>query len=254
MTALLKVDGLFLGYGAIPVLKNIAFHVDDKETFAIIGPNGAGKSTLFKALTGEKLPDKGSIIYDGKQIARLPAHERVRGGFGRTFQVSRIFPSNTVVDNIVVAIEARERMKGRRHGSWFSWRPAQEIKDEAEKSAASVGLSSKRTVEARFLSHGDKKRLEIAITLALSPRVLMMDEPTAGMSPTDRHQTMDLIRRVREETGVTVLLCEHDMDVVFGLCTRVMVLNYGEIIAIGPAEEVRANPAVKEVYLGEEAH
>ncbi len=236
------------------MLKNVSFSVEDKETFAIIGPNGAGKSTLFKALTGEKLPDKGNVHYNGRDVSRLPADERVKLGFGRTFQVARIFPGHTVRDNVVVAIEARERNAGRRHGSIFAWRPAPAIVAEADEAVATVGLSKMKRVEARFLSHGDKKRLEIAVTLALKPKILMMDEPMAGMSPNDRVQTMELVRKVRDESGITVLLCEHDMDVVFGLANRVLVLNYGEIIAIGSCDQVRDNPAVREVYLGEELH
>jgi len=254
MNTILDVRNLSMGYGPISVLKDVTFAVQDRETFAIIGPNGAGKSTLFKALTGEKMPDAGIVNYDGKDVSQLPADERVKLGFGRTFQVARIFPAHSVRDNVVVAIEARERNAGRKHGSFFAWRPAADIVEEAEAAIATVGLSSKRRIEARFLSHGDKKRLEIAVTLALKPKILMMDEPMAGMSPNDRAQTMELIRQVRLDSAVTVLLCEHDMDVVFGLADRVMVLNYGEIIAIGSCGEVRDNPNVREVYLGEELH
>jgi branched-chain amino acid transport system ATP-binding protein len=236
------------------VLKNLTFSVRDKETFAVIGPNGAGKSTLFKALTGEKLPDSGSVHYNSRDVSRMPDYERVRLGFGRTFQVARIFPGHKVLENLIVAIEARERNSGARPGGLFGWRPAHEIVAEAERLAQAIGLKSKKTLLAGFLSHGDKKRLEIGVTLALRPKILMMDEPMAGMSPNDRAQTVELIKRVRERNGVTVLLCEHDMDVVFGLADRVMVLNYGEIIAIGSGPEVRENPAVRAVYLGEGAH
>jgi branched-chain amino acid transport system ATP-binding protein len=250
MSIVLEVTALQKRYGPIPVLHDVSLSVADGETLAIIGPNGAGKTTLFKTLTGEVLPEGGQIQAFGRDVTRLDAPDRVALGFGRTFQVARIFPEVTLIENVVVAIEARKRLKGESLGAWYAWKPSDEIRDEAAEWLDRVSLGGRQSEEARFLSHGDKKRLEMAVTLALRPRLLMMDEPTAGMSPSDRIETVDLIREVRERYGVTVLLTEHDMDVVFNLSDRIMVLNYGQVIATGTRQDIRANPAVQEVYLG----
>jgi branched-chain amino acid transport system ATP-binding protein len=252
MSDLLTVSGLFKSYGPIPVLRDVNLTVAERETLAIIGPNGAGKTTLFKALTGEALPEQGRIVLAGTDVTRLPAQTRVALGVGRTFQVARVYLETTLVENLVVAIEARRRRAGESIGAWHAWRPAAATLLEAEEWLASVGLAGRRDAEARFLSHGDKKRLELAIALALRPRILMMDEPTAGMSPSDRVQTVDLIMRMRERHHMTVLLTEHDMDVVFGLSDRIIVLNYGQVVAIGSGEAIRANQAVRDIYLGHE--
>lgn len=252
MTALIEVSGLCKNYGGHLVLKNVSFEVREGSGFAIIGPNGAGKTTLFKTLTGEASANSGSIRFDGEDITALPAHLRVRMGFGRTFQVARVFLESTCIENLVVAIEARQASEGRKVGSPFAWRPAPETVGEAMERLASVGLSDKRFIEARHLSHGDKKKLELAISMMSDPRVLMLDEPTAGMSPAERRQIVDLLLRVRAETGLTLMLTEHDMDVVFGLADEILVLNYGEVIVSGEPQAVRANHLVAEIYLGQE--
>jgi branched-chain amino acid transport system ATP-binding protein len=252
MSAVLKVEGLYKGYGALPVLRDVNLSVADGETLAIIGPNGAGKTTLFKTLTGEVRSEKGRIEAFGEDVTTLPAAVRVARGFGRTFQVARVYPQSTLLENLILAVEARKRIAGETLGGRFAFRPAKETRAEAEGWLTSVSLAARADMEARFLSHGDKKRLEMALALALRPRILMMDEPTAGMSPSDRVETVELIKRIRDEHRVTVLLTEHDMDVVFGLADRIMVLNYGQVIAIGTGEEIRANPAVRDVYLGHE--
>jgi branched-chain amino acid transport system ATP-binding protein len=252
MSALLEVTALFKSYGPVPVLRDVNLAVAERETLAIIGPNGAGKTTLFKTLTGEALPEQGRIMFAGRDVTNLPAQDRVALGFGRTFQVSRVYLETSLVENVVVAIEARKRRAGESLGAWHAYRPAATTVLEAEEWLASVGLAARRDNEARFLSHGDKKRLELAIALALRPKILMMDEPTAGMSPSDRVQTVDLVMRMRERHQMTVLLTEHDMDVVFGLSDRIIVLNYGQVVAIGSGEEIRANQAVRDIYLGHE--
>ncbi|WP_342641501.1 ABC transporter ATP-binding protein [Rhodoligotrophos ferricapiens] len=254
MTTLLTVTGVHKSYGAHHVLKGIGLEVREKETFAIIGPNGAGKTTLFRVMTGEVRSEQGSIRYDSRDITALAAHERVRLGIGRTFQVARVLPDVTVLENIIVPIEARRKARGEGAPAWYRVKPSKEITDEAEAYLADLGLLEKRAMEAKFLSHGDKKRLELGIALAGKPRILMLDEPTAGMSPTDRVATTELIRRLRAQTGMTVVMTEHDMDVIFGLATRIMVMNQGETIAVGTMDEVRENPTVREVYLGKEIY
>jgi len=252
MTPMIEVTGIHKSYGTIEVLRDVGFSVAERETFAVIGPNGAGKSTLFKVVTGEAATNAGSVRYRGRDVTQLPAWARVRIGFGRTFQVARVFPEFTVRDNIVVALEARLRNTAERRSNRYDFRPARETVAQSERIAVQLGLERQFDTDARYLSHGDKKRLEIAIALALEPRVLMMDEPTAGMSPSDRKQTLALLKRLRAERGLTIVIVEHDMDLVFGLADRVMVLNYGQVVALGTVDEVRSNQMVREVYLGKE--
>jgi branched-chain amino acid transport system ATP-binding protein len=253
MTSLLEVDAVRLSYGPVEVLHGVSFAVAPGETFAIIGPNGAGKTTLFKAITGEARCSAGAIRYRDQDITRLPAHIRTRRGLGRTFQMARIFPEFSVADNVIVVIEARLRGQG-------AWRPtlrrapAPDVAAACDALLADIGLFDLRQVAADALSHGDKKRLEFAIALALEPAILLLDEPTAGMSLADRAGIVALIARIRRERGVTVILTEHDMDVIFNLASRVLVLNYGEILAIGTIDAVRADPAVRRAYLGEEIY
>jgi branched-chain amino acid transport system ATP-binding protein len=253
MTSILEVEGVRLSYGPVEVLHGISFAVGAGETFAIIGPNGAGKTTLFKAITGEAMCSAGTIRYDQRDITKLPAYVRTRLGLGRTFQMARIFPDFTVFENIVVVVEARRRAEGAR---WSSLRraPAPDVAAECVALLADIGLGEMSHVGADALSHGDKKRLEFAIALALRPAILLLDEPTAGMSLADRAGIVALIARIQRERAVTVILTEHDMDVIFNLASRILVLNYGEILSIGTIAEVRADPAVRKAYLGEEIH
>jgi branched-chain amino acid transport system ATP-binding protein len=251
VTPILEVDGVRLSYGPVEVLRGVSFAVAPGEAFAIIGPNGAGKTTLFKAISGEARCAAGAIRYRQQDITALPAHIRARRGLGRTFQMARIFPEFTVAENVIVVIEARLRAEA-------TWRPSLRrtpspaVVAEAEALLADIGLLDQGHVFADALSHGDKKRLEFAIALALRPTILLLDEPTAGMSLADRAGIVALIARIQRERGVTVILTEHDMDVIFNLASRVLVLNYGEILAIGGIEAVRADPAVRKAYLGEE--
>ena len=252
MNPLLQIEQLRVRYGQLEVIKGVSLEVTAGETFAVIGPNGAGKTTLFKAVTGEVASSAGTVRFDGQDITGMPVHLRARAGFGRTFQVARVFQGLTVLGNVICSVEARLRGAGLSCGPWYAWRPAPAVVDEAEQLLADLSLASARAIEARFLSHGDKKRLEIALVLAQQPRVLMLDEPTAGMSHADRLGIVDLILRLRRDKGVTVILTEHDMDVIFGLADRIMVMNYGEVIAMGTPAEMRVNPLVREVYLGKE--
>lgn len=254
MSGFLNVAGVHKSYGAHHVLKGIELDVGQGETFAIIGPNGAGKTTLFRVMTGEVTFEKGTITYDGRDVTRTSAYERVRLGMGRTFQVARIFPDVTVEENIVVTIEARGRAARDGTAPWYRVKPSGSIVDEARGHLAELGLLGKKDVEAKFLSHGDKKRLELGIALAGNPRILMLDEPTAGMSPMDRGATIELIRDLRARKNMTVVMTEHDMDVIFGLATRILVMHHGETIAVGTIEEVSNNPIVRKVYLGEEMY
>ncbi|MBN9062467.1 MAG: hypothetical protein BGP06_20300 [Rhizobiales bacterium 65-9] len=249
---MLDVRNVDKSYGAIDVLRDVTFSVDEGAAFAVIGPNGAGKTTLFKVLTGEAFADRGEIVYRADSVARLPAWRRIGAGIGRTFQTSRVFPAFTVEQNIVVALEARGRSSGEGRPSWLRIAPSRGVVEEAARWAGEVGLSHRLLEEARFLSHGDKKRLELAMALSLRPKLIMLDEPTAGMSPVERSRSVALIARIRREFGLTLLLTEHDMDVVFDLADHILVLNYGQVIFRGPPAEIRGNAAVRDIYLGQD--
>jgi branched-chain amino acid transport system ATP-binding protein len=252
-TELLSATGLYKSYGSIPVLKAVTIEVRKGETHAVIGPNGAGKTTLFKVLSGEVLTDGGEVSFEGRRVERIDGYRRVRMGIGRTFQVARVFGEATVLDNMVIAVEARRRQKGLLSLLGARVRPYAAVESEAMDMLGNMGLASKHGEMAGVLAYGDRKRLELAMCLALEPTLLMLDEPMAGMSPADRTAAVALIRRVASERGISVLLTEHDMDVVFALAHRITVLNYGEIIASGSPDDVRASPTVREVYLGHEA-
>ncbi|SEB04776.1 ABC transporter ATP-binding protein [Variovorax sp. YR216] len=250
--ALLRVEDVRKNYGPIEVLHGVSLSVARGEVFAIIGPNGAGKTTMFKVMTGEVPCNGGSIRFGGKDVTRMPAHERVREGFGRTFQVARVFHDFTVLDNVIAAVEARRQFRREPLGSRWRCAPSSDVRDEAMALLEDVKLHPLAGEAARFLSHGDKKRLEFVIALAGRPTILMLDEPTAGMSPSDRAEIAQMVSRAQKERGITVVMTEHDMDVVFGLAHRIMVMNYGAVVSTGSVEQVRADPKVREVYLGKE--
>lgn len=251
MTTLLSIENLGKSFGGFKALSGLNFEVAQGETFAIIGPNGAGKTTLFKVLTGEIPATTGKIDFDGTDITRFAADERVRMGIGRTFQIVRIMPEFTLMENLIVAIEVRQKtLKGQ------SWRrrvsPDPSVVEEAYHRLEQVHLENSHATEARHLSLGDRKRLELIATLALEPVVLLLDEPTAGMSPPERVAIIDLIHRKKEELGLTILLTEHDMDFVFRLSQRLMVMNQGQKIIDGLPAEIAASETVREIYLGKE--
>ncbi|KPP87734.1 MAG: branched-chain amino acid transport system ATP-binding protein [Rhodobacteraceae bacterium HLUCCO07] len=251
MTRIMEARAIHKSYGLVKVLENVDFDLEDGEAHVVIGPNGAGKTTLFRCLSGETRINSGTITLAGDDVTQLAGWERVQRGIGRSFQVARIFPMMSAFENLIVAIETRERKD---KGLWSSFghiAPRHAVMDEAERLVLELGLEDTRDESAGTLSHGDKKRLELAMSLALRPQILMLDEPTAGMSPSDRAEAVRLVSQVRERYGLTLLLTEHDMEVVFGLATRLTVLHHGEIIASGEPHEVRADARVREVYLGQ---
>lgn len=253
-TPLLAAHDLRVNYGTFEVIKGVSISVAPGQALAIIGPNGAGKSTLFKALTGEIACRSGQIIYNGNDVTTMPAYKRTAAGMGRTFQVSRVFLELTAIENLIVVLESRYRNEGRRKGAWWHAAPNADIVAEGEEMLRQLGIHHLRNETAAAISHGDKKRLELALTLALDPTILMLDEPTAGMAPADRMKITQLILAIRRERGVAVVMTEHDMDVIFGIADSVMVLNYGEMIASGTVDEVRNSPTVREVYLGQDMY
>ena len=248
--SLLAGSGLCKAYGRIDVLRSVDITVAPGEAHVVIGPNGAGKTTLFKVLTGEVPASRGRIEFQGQDVTRLPAHRRVHRGFGRTFQVARVFARLSVQDNLQLAVEARHRQRNPLAG--IAARQARELEQQTLALLAETGLQRQAEAIAGTLAYGDRKRLELAMVLALEPALLFLDEPTAGMSSAERQSTVQLLRTVRQRRRLAMLLTEHDMDVVFGLADRISVLHYGELIASGTPEQIRTDARVREVYLGDE--
>ena len=221
--------------------------VDKGEIVAVIGPNGAGKTTLFNLITGALKRDKGRIVFKGEDISELPPYEICKKGISRSYQIVNIFPRLTVFENVQVAVLSYQR----RSSNLF--RPAQSIAvNETKSILESMGLSDKEKSIAGSLSHGDQKILEIAIALGNEPELLILDEPTAGMSPEETQDTMELVKRLANQRGLTILFCEHDMDIVFSVAQSIMVMRHGQTIIQGSLDEVRNNKEVQEAYLGGE--
>jgi branched-chain amino acid transport system ATP-binding protein len=243
---MLRVEDLGKSFDDFKAVDGANLAVEPGDLVAVIGPNGAGKTTLFNLITGHLKPSRGSIRFRGEEIAGLPAHVICRKGIARSFQIANIFPRLTVFRNVQVAVLSQKRL----HTALF--RPAQSLAvAETERILESVGLIDKKLDVAGSLSHGDKRTLEIAIALGNEPEMLILDEPTAGMSPEETAATMALVTRLAREQGLTILFCEHDMDVVFNVATQIMVMQHGRTIVQGPPEEVRRNAAVRDAYLGD---
>ena len=243
------LDGITKSFGGLRALTDVSLSVARGEIHAVIGPNGAGKSTLFNVMTGLFPPDSGEVIFDGERISGLPPYRIIRKGIGRSFQITNIFPRMTVFENVQVALFAHYRKSSR---LWSRAWKFQDIAAETLDVLGQVGLQEKCGVSASVLSHGDQKRLEIAISLASRPRLLMLDEPTAGMSRFESRETVGLLKKISQEQGLTLVFTEHDMDIVFGISERLSVLHQGLVIAHGTPEEIKANPEVRKAYLGDE--
>ena len=246
--SILAVKQISKAFGGVRAVERVSFSVAAGELLAMIGPNGAGKTTCFNLINGQLRPDAGEIFFEEKQIKELPPRERCRLGIGRTFQVAATFGSMTASENVAVARLSNER----KLSSLFSSFRAASGK-EVNELLAQVGMQSQADRPCAELAYGDLKRVELAVALAARPRLLLMDEPTAGMAPAERHGLVDLVKRISKEKGISVLFTEHDMDVVFQYADRVLVLAEGELVAQGTPAEVRADAQVRRVYLGEEA-
>jgi branched-chain amino acid transport system ATP-binding protein len=242
---ILEVTGLNKRFGGLQAIKDLSFHLLDGDRSAIIGPNGAGKSTLFNLITRYHRPDSGRIVFNGSDITDRPPYEIARLGISRAFQISNIFPRLTVFENVRSAVQAQ---MGRAFDVLA--RADQVGVEEAENILALCGLADRPTAVAGELSQGEKKKLELAIALAGKPTLLLLDEPTAGMSLEETRVTMALVDRLNEEHQLTILFTEHDMAVVFHHARRVTVLHRGEIIAAGTPQEVRRDETVQRIYLG----
>jgi branched-chain amino acid transport system ATP-binding protein len=246
--ALLEVAGVSKRFGGLAALQDVDLDVNAGSIHAIIGPNGAGKSTLLNVLTGRIEPDRGSVMFDGVSVLGVSPHAINQRGIARVYQTPEIFPEMTLLENVAIAALAA-RDGSFRFNLFQHPRDLKGIAAEAEEALADVGLGRSAGMEARHLSRGDKRRLEMAICLAQKPRLLLLDEPTAGMSQHETQSTIELLRRISGR-GMTKLIIEHDMDVVFSLSHRITVLHQGRVIADGTPEAIRADDAVQEAYLG----
>jgi branched-chain amino acid transport system ATP-binding protein len=242
---LLQAHDLARSFGGFRAVDGVSLEVSEGSIHAVIGPNGAGKTTLFRLLTGILRPTSGRLLLDGDDVTGKPPHVIARRGLAQSFQMTTIFPRLTALESVQAAILARRR----RSGSMISWfhKPTAE---EAMQVLTKVGLAERAEAPARTLSHGDQRALDVALALATRPRLLLLDEPTAGMSAAETSQTIGLIAELVRTEGLTVLFSEHDMDVVFGISERVTVLHQGRVIADGSPAQVRADEQVMTVYLG----
>ena len=247
MTALLETRGLGRAFGALQAVSNVSFAVAPGELRAVIGPNGAGKTTLFHLISGLLAPTAGRVTLRGEDVTALPAPVRCRRGISRTFQINSIFPNLTALENVRMAVQLKGQGGFRMLGGQAL---LAETEARAGESLAALGLTVRAHELAGTLPHGDQRLLEIAMAVAQRPDVLLLDEPTQGLSAEDTAATVDVIRRIARERNLTILLVEHDMDVVFGLADRITVLHFGQLIADGTPDEVRANPDVQKAYLG----
>ena len=246
----LHIDDVHKSFAGLHALSDIDLDVREGETHAIIGPNGAGKSTLLNVCVGRLKPDRGAVVFDGHILTGKSPHEINQVGVARVFQTPEIFPELTVLQNVVVPALAKRDGKFRLN-PFTRFRSETAIRDEAADVLTSVGLGHMTGMEATSLSRGDKRRLELAMGLIQHPRLLLLDEPTAGMARADTNATIDLLKQIKEG-GMTKVIIEHDMHVVFSLADRISVLAGGRIIAQGSPEEIKNDPRVKEAYLGEE--
>ncbi len=244
---LLEVRGLTRSFGALLATNRVDLDVEDGETRAVIGPNGAGKSTLIGQLAGAVRPDRGTIRFDGRDITALPTPARARLGLARSFQITSVFREFSALDNVALAVQARA---GHSFRFWRAARREAALREPAREILASVGLGGRADVPAATLAHGEQRQLEVAMALATRPRLLLLDEPVAGMGIEESQRMVELLLGLRGR--VTMVLVEHDMDAVFALADRISVMVYGSIIATGAPEAIRRDPEVRTAYLGED--
>ncbi|SMH57107.1 ABC transporter ATP-binding protein [Azospirillum agricola] len=244
---LLEARALVKRFGGLNATDRLSLSVAKGELHALIGPNGAGKTTLIGQLSGELKPDEGRILFDGRDVTALPVHKRAQRGLARSFQITSVFPSFTALDNVALAVQAHAG-----HSFRF-WRDAardRRLSDPARAVLERVGLGPRGNTPASALAHGEKRQLELAMALATGPKLLLLDEPMAGMGPEESARMVRLLAELKG--GVTILLVEHDMDAVFALADRITVLVRGAALATGAPAAIRADAAVREAYLGDE--
>jgi branched-chain amino acid transport system ATP-binding protein len=244
---ILEIKGLTKSFGGVMAVAGVDLHVREGDIHSIIGPNGAGKSTLFNLISGYHPSDGGEVFFKGRDITGFSPQKRVKMGMGRSFQVTNIFPKLTVFENIQSVI-----LYTRGKGLTLFSDARKMVREDTEEILAMVGLGEKLGEQAGVLAAGDRKRLELGIVLATKPDLLLLDEPTCGMSPVETSNTIELIKKIAKERSLTVLFTEHKMDMVFSIASRITVLNFGTIIAAGEPDEIRGNDKVKQIYFGED--
>jgi len=247
MADLLRVDHLAKRFGGIVATDDLDIGVAEGELHAVIGPNGAGKTTLIAQLSGQLSPDSGRIHFAGNDITPLPMYARTALGLARSFQITSLFLDLSVLDNVALAVQAHA---GHSFHFWRNARREAELRDPARAALARVGLAARADLPASALSHGEHRQLEPAMALASSPRMLLLDEPMAGLGPEESARMVTMLRELKKE--LTILLVEHDMEAVFALADRITVLVYGRVIATGKPEDIRSNAQVRDAYLGEQ--
>lgn len=244
---MLQIEDLKKSFDKFKAVNGINLTVEKGQLVAVIGPNGAGKTTLFNLITGQLQPDTGKIVFNNEDISKLPPYQVCRKGIARSFQIANIFPRLSVFRNVQVSVLSQQRL------STKLFRPVEHmVEDTTDRILKSVGLLDNKNEIAGSLSHGDKRMLEVAIALGNEPELLILDEPTAGMSPEETADTMALIERLAAEEGLTILFCEHDMEVVFNVAQSIMVMQQGKTIIQGLPDEIRKNSEVQAAYLGGE--
>jgi branched-chain amino acid transport system ATP-binding protein len=242
---MLRVQALQKSFGDFKAVNGAHLTVEKGQLVAVIGPNGAGKTTLFNLISGQLQPDGGSIVFNDENINKLPPYKICRKGIARSFQIANVFPRLPVFRNVQVSILSQQKLSNK------LFHPASQMAvEETSRILESVGLLDKKFDVAGSLSHGDKRTLEIAIALGNEPELLILDEPTAGMSPEETTATMSLIQKLADKQGLTILFCEHDMEVVFNVAQSIMVMQQGYTIIQGAPEEIRQNSEVQKAYLG----
>ncbi|HXZ01883.1 MAG TPA: ABC transporter ATP-binding protein [Stellaceae bacterium] len=246
----LKVENVSKSFGSLVAVREVSLVVEPGELRAIIGPNGAGKTTFFNLLSGFFPPTTGSIVFNGRDVTPLPAHRRVALGMARTFQITEIFPELTVAENVRIAAEVAA---GYRLRPWLGRAEAAALQSRVADVLVQTGLGRKGDRLVGELAHGDQRAAEIAMALALRPRLLLLDEPTAGMGDQETYEITQLVRRLHRDGNLTIVLIEHDMRVVFHLADRITVLDQGRLLAEGTPAEIAANEAVQAAYLGKAA-
>ena len=249
MQELLRTEKLKKYFGVVSAADDVNLTIEKGRLTSVIGPNGAGKTTLINLLTGNILPDSGKVFFNGEEITRLPIHKRVKKGICRSFQIMNIFPKLSVYENLQIPILSYLNRSMR------FYRPAHchiDANERVDQLLQEIGLTNKRDLLAGTLSHGDQRLLEIGLAMAPEPKLLFLDEPTAGMNPVERVRVLENIRRLSIEKESTFVIVEHDMDIVFALSDRIVVLHRGQILADGTPAEIKGNEDVRKVYLGEE--
>ena len=247
MTPILKITHLCKQFGGITATNNIDLDINEGEIHAVIGPNGAGKTTLISQLSGDLKADKGAILFQGDLITNMPSNKRSLLGIARTFQITSLMLDMSTFDNVALAVQAHS---GHSYRFWQDARQDYQLIEPALKVLKQVGLLERKDIITRELSHGEHRQLEIAMALATQPKLLLLDEPMAGMGAEETQKLITILKKLK--TGKTMILIEHDMNAVFSLADRITVMVYGKIIATGSPKEIRANQKVKAAYLGDE--